>query len=117
MQDIEHPFVTSLQFAFQTDIKLYIGMKFYQGGDLFMQLLKKQKLKEPYVKFVVIQLALALSYLHSKGIVYRDLKSENIMIDNDGFISLIDYGISKRLTESEPRTNTFCGTMEYMSPQ
>ena len=59
---------------------------------------------------------LALGYLHSKGIVHRDLKLENILVDQDGYIRLIDYGLAKMLKEGE-KSNSFCGTPEYLAPE
>jgi protein kinase X len=59
---------------------------------------------------------LALEYLHSKQLVYRDLKPENVLIGSDGFLKLADFGFIKRLKPGE-RTYTFCGTPEYLAPE
>jgi serine/threonine protein kinase len=70
-------------------------MNFVRGGDLFGHLSKVQIFTEEEVRFIVAQLSLALGYLHSHHIVYRDLKLENILLNDDGYISLVDFGISK----------------------
>ena len=63
-----------------------------------------------------MQIALGLGHLHSKDFIYRDLKLENILMDDDGYISLSDFGMSKIIKEGE-LTKTFCGTLEYMAPE
>ena len=72
---------------------------------------------EDHARFYVCQIVCALEYLHSMDIVYRDLKTENIMLDEDGNIKLIDFGLSKIFEDGETLTQTFCGTVEYMAPE
>ena len=60
---------------------------------------------------------LALEYLHNEGVVYRDFKPENILIDSEGYIRLTDFGLSKIGMKEDGRTKTFCGTLEYMAPE
>ena len=62
-------------------------------------------------------MVLALEYLHNQGVVYRDFKPENILIDRDGYIRLTDFGLSKIGMNEDGRTKTFCGTLEYMAPE
>ena len=62
-------------------------------------------------------MVLSLEYLHNQGVVYRDFKPENILIDRQGYIRLTDFGLSKIGMHEDGRTKTFCGTLEYMAPE
>ena len=68
------------------------------------------------MKFYTVQVVLALGYMHSKGIVHRDLKLENVMVDKDGYVKLIDYGLAK-IIKGDSQAKTFCGTPEYIAPE
>jgi serine/threonine protein kinase len=68
-------------------------------------------------KFYFAEILLGLEYIHSRGIVYRDLKPENVLMDIDGHLKLADFGLSKVLQNTESLTNSFCGSPEYMSPE
>ncbi|CAL2029055.1 unnamed protein product [Caenorhabditis brenneri] len=114
---ISHPFIVKLHYAFQTEGKLYLILDFLRGGDLFTRLSKEVMFTEDDVKFYLAELTLALEHLHSLGIVYRDLKPENILLDEDGHIKVTDFGLSKEAIDSEKKTYSFCGTVEYMAPE
>jgi ribosomal protein S6 kinase alpha-1/2/3/6 len=118
LANINHPFIVHLNYAFQTEGKLYLILDFLKGGDLFGRLAKEVMFTEEDVKFYMAELVLALDHLHSLGIIYRDLKPENILLDYDGHIALTDFGLSKEsVFKDEDRTFSFCGTVEYMAPE
>jgi len=71
LADVNHPFIVKLQYAFQTEGKLYLILDFLRGGDLFTRLSKEVMFTEEDVKFYLAELALALNHLHSVGIIYR----------------------------------------------
>ncbi len=73
-------------------------------------------MSEETVKFYAAQIVLAVGYLHSKGIVHRDLKLENILVDQHGYLKIIDYGLAKMLKDDELAVS-FCGTPEYLAPE
>ena len=75
-------------------------MPFLSGGELFQHLRKARAFSEEKVRFYGAQIALALEYLHNKGIVYRDLKPENILMDDQGYLKLADFGMAKKLKDN-----------------
>ena len=91
-------------------------MQYIKGGELYQQFQKVKRIPEEAAKFYVAQIALAIGHLHSKGIIHWDLKLENVMVNEDGYLKLIDYGLAKILKESDV-TQTYCGTPEYLAPE
>eukprot|EP01115_Flamella_aegyptia_P005059 TRINITY_DN2149_c0_g1_i2.p1 TRINITY_DN2149_c0_g1~~TRINITY_DN2149_c0_g1_i2.p1 ORF type:complete len:309 (+),score=81.45 TRINITY_DN2149_c0_g1_i2:500-1426(+) len=116
LQKIYHPFIVKLNYAFQTDEKLYMILDYVNGGELFFHLKKEGKFSEDRVRIYSAEISLALEHLHSLDIVYRDLKPENILLDNEGHICITDFGLSKEISQEEG-THTFCGTPEYLAPE
>ncbi|CAI5740091.1 unnamed protein product [Peronospora destructor] len=135
LSGVRHPFLTCLRFAFQTQTKLYLGMDYYKGGNLYLHMHSSKmdpnlstssgrRLSVERARFYAAQLAIALSYLHAHGIIYRDLKPDNIMLDKTGNIRLVDFGISKQLRlEGEPgshsysQAGTLAGSPAYIAPE
>ncbi|GBG33972.1 Protein kinase, putative [Hondaea fermentalgiana] len=116
LEEIKHPFLMGLHFAFQTESKLYLVMDYLTGGELFFHLKNERRFRESRARFYTAEIALGLGHLHSKNIIYRDLKPENILLDSEGHIKLTDFGLSKRYTEGT-QAQTFCGTPEYLAPE
>lgn len=114
---ISHPFIVSLRFAFQNDAKLYMILDYFTGGELFFHLKGDGKFNEKRAKFYAAEIALALACLHKNQIVYRDLKPENVLLDEEGHIKLTDFGLSKDCVGTNQLTHTFCGTPEYLAPE
>ena len=113
LQKIKHPFIVNLNYAFQTEDKLYMVLDYVNGGELFFHLKKEGKFSEDRVRLYSAEIASALLHLHSFDIVYRDLKPENILLDSAGHICITDFGLSKEIKQEEG-TQTFCGTPEYL---
>ena len=111
-----HPFLVSLQYAFQTEEKLYFVMEFMRGGELFQHLQRVKQFTETETKHIAACIVLALGHLHNKDYIYRDLKPENVLMDRDGYCKLTDFGLAKFLKDSD-LTKTFCGTPEYLAPE
>lgn len=113
---VDHPFIVSLRFAFQTEFKLYMILDYFMGGELFFHL-NKGKFQENRAKLYTGELILALECLHDHGIIYRDLKPENVLLDEQGHVRLCDFGLSKDSINGDQRTHTFCGTPHYLAPE
>jgi len=118
LSKVNHPFIMKLFFAFQTEDKLYLVLEFVNGGELYFHLQLDGNFGTDRTRFYSAEIVLALEYLHKSGIIYRDLKPENVLIDGDGHIKITDFGLSKEgLIGFNSRTNTFCGTPEYLAPE
>ncbi|XP_042295620.1 ribosomal protein S6 kinase alpha-4 isoform X2 [Sceloporus undulatus] len=114
----QSPFLVTLHYAFQTDSKLHLILDYVSGGELFTHLYQRDHFSEDEVKFYSGEIILALEHLHKLGIIYRDVKLENILLDSEGHVVLTDFGLSKEfVTEDKERTFSFCGTIEYMAPE
>eukprot|EP00003_Mantamonas_plastica_P006269 TRINITY_DN1509_c0_g1_i3.p1 TRINITY_DN1509_c0_g1~~TRINITY_DN1509_c0_g1_i3.p1 ORF type:complete len:552 (+),score=169.57 TRINITY_DN1509_c0_g1_i3:239-1657(+) len=116
LQTLQSPFLVGLEYSFQTEDKLYMVLDYISGGDLFFHL-QNEKFDDDRSKFYAAEIILALKYLHEHGIVYRDLKPENILLRSNGHLCLTDFGLCKEGMEDGQRTNTFCGSLEYMAPE
>lgn len=115
---VRHPFIVGMNMAFQSKNKLYFVLDYCAGGELFFHLGKLGKFPEPRARFYAAEIILAISYVHSLDIIYRDLKPENVLLDAQGHIRLTDFGLSKEgISGSATGANSFCGTPEYLAPE
>ncbi|XP_015838959.2 ribosomal protein S6 kinase beta-2 [Tribolium castaneum] len=117
LEAVKHPFIVELIYAYQTNGKLYLILEFLQGGELFTMLEKEGLLLEETAIFYLSEILLAIEHLHFLGIVYRDLKPENVLLDSKGHVKLTDFGLCKEHIRDGVLTHTFCGTIEYMAPE
>lgn len=112
-----HPFVVKLFYAFQDQEKLYLILEYGQGGELFTHLSTERMFSEETAAFYMAEMVLALSHLHdTMGVVYRDLKPENCLLDAEGHLLLTDFGLSKVAVDPDA-CNSMLGTVEYMAPE
>ncbi|KAI9682703.1 MAG: hypothetical protein M1829_006690 [Trizodia sp. TS-e1964] len=117
LAQLNNPFIVPLKFSFQSPEKLYLVLAFVNGGELFHHLQKEQRFDINRSRFYTAELLCALECLHGFNVIYRDLKPENILLDYSGHIALCDFGLCKLDMKDEDRTNTFCGTPEYLAPE
>ncbi|KAI2025103.1 hypothetical protein LOZ46_000859 [Ophidiomyces ophidiicola] len=113
-----YPFIVNLYYAFQDHEKLYLILEYAQGGELFTHLAIERMFSEDVAAFYMAELVLALEHLHVNiGVIYRDLKPENCLLDVDGHLLLTDFGLSKVAVDGDDRCNSSLGTVEYMAPE
>lgn len=96
------PWIVQLKYSFQDDRFLYLVMEYLPGGDLMTLLMKKDILSEDDSKFYIAELIIAVDAIHKMNFIHRDLKPDNILIDNEGHLKLSDFGLCKH-TEIKPR--------------
>ena len=140
LQKVKHAFLVTLWGTFQDSKNLYMVMDFVEGGELFSLLRKSQvseldyfkyyhqsytliqylysrqakRFPNPVAKFYAAEVTLALDYLHGQGIIYRDLKPENLLLDRHGHLKITAFGFAKEVPDS---TWTLCGTPDYLAPE
>lgn len=120
LESARHPFLIEMKYAFQTVDRLYMVLEFAQGGELYNLLERHHTLSEKWAAFYLSEITVGLGFLHGLGVIYRDLKPENVLIDAKGHVKLADFGLAKYIKRENNKfgtTNTFCGTVEYMAPE
>ncbi|KAF9583717.1 hypothetical protein BGW38_008775 [Lunasporangiospora selenospora] len=116
LENLDHVFVVNLRFAFQDDEYMYMCMDLMMGGDLRFHMNRKT-FNESTVRFWIAELSSAVNHLHSLGIVHRDIKPDNVLLDSDGHAHLTDFNIGCNLTEEKPILMSQSGTVAYMAPE
>jgi protein-serine/threonine kinase len=113
----KHPFIVGLNFAFQTKDKLVLILDYCPGGDLGKKIQSERRFSEERAKIYLCEILLALEDLHSRNIIYRDLKPDNVVIDADGHALLTDFGLSKESVVGNSAAQSFCGSIAYLAPE
>ena len=108
--------LTELLYAFQSGAKVYLVLTYMAGGELFSILKQDTYFSEARTKLYAAELVLGLGALHAHGVVYRDLKPENVLLDQEGHLRIADFGLSKELG-ADGTSKTFCGTPDYLAPE
>ncbi|QDZ23527.1 serine/threonine-protein kinase [Chloropicon primus] len=114
LSSVDHPFIVKLYTTFKDTNYVYFLLEFVGGGELFDVIKKEKKLKVEAAKFYAANVIAALEYLHGKKIAFRDLKSENLLLDRQGYLKVIDFGMSRFVHD---KCHTFAGTLDYVSPE
>ncbi|KAF8976986.1 hypothetical protein BGZ46_007747 [Entomortierella lignicola] len=116
LESVDHTFVVNMRFAFQDDEYMYMCMDLMLGGDLRFHM-NRRNFSEDVVRFWIAEASSAVSYLHSLGIVHRDIKPDNILLDEKGHAHITDFNISCKLTPEKPFLTSQSGTVAYMAPE
>ncbi|XP_029685936.1 cGMP-dependent protein kinase 2 isoform X2 [Takifugu rubripes] len=116
LAEARSPFIVKLYRTFKDNKYVYMLLEACLGGEVWSLLRDRGNFEEPTAKFCVGCVTEAFDYLHRKGILYRDLKPENLLLDAEGYIKLVDFGFAKKIRCGQ-KTWTFCGTPEYVAPE
>lgn len=125
LSQLDHPNVVKLFYTFHDNSRLYLLLQYIPGGELFYHLKERGTLDEDTAAFYAAEISCALKFLHEKGIVYRDLKPENCLLDSSGHLVLTDFGLSKKSvddndsssSEDVSELHSIIGTPEYCAPE
>ncbi|WVR00325.1 hypothetical protein IAU59_007468 [Kwoniella sp. CBS 9459] len=114
LERVRHPFVVELYATYQDQLNVYMLLSYIPGGELFSHLRRAGRFSADVTRFYLASIVMAIEYLHSHDIIYRDLKPENLLLDRHGYLRIADFGFAKIV---EDRTFTLCGTPEYLAPE
>ena len=103
-----------MMYGFQNEERIFFVMNFMSGGDLLTHLYNARRFPEAQVKFYIAQVAIALGFLHSKHVIHRDIKPDNILLGEDGYIKLADFGISRNMGYDKELDNEIAGVYDSL---
>jgi len=117
LRKLRHPHIVEFIEMIETDKKLFMVMEYVNGTDLMSFILKKGKLSEKESNRFFKQIVSALDYCHRQGVIHRDIKHSNILVDQHGDLKLIDFGLSNFFVQNGKLMASFCGTPAYAAPE
>ncbi|EGD81626.1 CAMK/CAMKL/MARK protein kinase [Salpingoeca rosetta] len=116
MKMLDHPNIVKLYEVIDTSEKLYLVMEYASGGEVFDYLVNHGRMKEKEARIKFRQIVSAIQYCHSKGVVHRDLKAENLLLSQDLNIKIADFGFANQYRSGQ-KLDTFCGSPPYAAPE
>jgi len=111
---VQHPNIIKAYATFSDSEHIHLLLEYVPGGELFGRLRESGRFSEKLTMFYAANIILALDYLHSHGIIFRDVKPENILVCSNGYLKIADFGFAK---EIDSKTWSVCGTPEYIAPE
>ena len=117
MACLHHPFLVNLSYAFQNTEFLVLVMDLVPAGDLSEFVLTKKRLTAEQVRFIMMEVVCVIGYCHQQNVLYRDMKPENLLIDDEGHVRMIDMGLAARVSKRQPKRRSRVGTDCYMAPE
>ncbi|EEH54722.1 uncharacterized protein MICPUCDRAFT_44677 [Micromonas pusilla CCMP1545] len=116
LRDASHPFIVNFLGSSQDEASLHFVLEYVVGGEFFTHLRCAGRFSDDASRFYASEIVLALEYLHGRGVAYRDLKPENLLVDAHGHLKITDFGFAKEIGD-DGRTYTLCGTPDYLAPE
>ena len=113
----KHPFIVGLNYAFQTNEKLFLILDYCPGWDLGRVIQKERRFTEERARIYIAEVITALEDLHKRDIIFRDLKPDNVVLDAEGHALLTDFGLSKEGVLDNQAAKSFCGSVAYLAPE
>jgi serine/threonine protein kinase len=113
---LDHQHIIALYATYKDAVNIYFLLEPCLGGELYHELKHHEFFENTVARFYVASVAVAFGYMHSKNIVYRDLKPENVLLDSMGYLKITDFGFATEL-DKDGRTHTTCGTPAYLAPE
>ena len=117
-RQLDHPLIAQLFYTFEDNQNIYLVMEYSSRGEIRDYITSKGELSENEAKRLFVQLFSVIEYLHKeKKIVHRDVKAENVLIDDNYNIRLVDFGLSRNFENEEETFTSQCGSYQYISPE
>lgn len=113
---LDHQHIIALYATYKDSVNIYFLLEPCLGGELYHELKHHEFFENNVARFYVASVAVAFGYMHSKNIIYRDLKPENVLLDSMGYLKITDFGFATEL-DKDGRTHTTCGTPAYLAPE
>jgi serine/threonine protein kinase len=117
LKRFRHPNVVKLFETFESLKHIVVVMELCAGGDLLNYVRKRRRLKEEYAKYIFKQIIEGIAHVHAKGVLHRDIKLDNILLDGKGIIKIADFGVSRIITNINDKMSEQCGTPAYIAPE
>jgi len=116
LAQLQFPFIVQFFGSLQDEKHVYLVLEYVIGGEFFTHLRSANRFPNDTGRFYAAGVVLAFEHLHDQDIIYRDLKPENLLLDNVGYVKVTDFGFAKRV-DPTIKTWTLCGTPEYLAPE